>query len=108
MSRTLRLLAAGIAVLLLALPFLVSAAPFGGRASIVKYCYNQTIYALLGAPRGGPFVWYPATKTYQFGPPSHAGQWILGLSSGAYYCLWSVQPQDFRPATAIMMMGSSR
>lgn len=90
------------------LPFISYAAdPFGGRASFVKACYNETIYALLGPPRGGPFVWYPATKTYQFGPPRAAGQWLLGLAGPPYYCLAYVSPVTTWPARAILMMGSS-
>lgn len=95
-------------IAVLVTPFMSFAAdPFGGRASTVRNCYNETIYALLGGPRGGPFVWYPATKTYQFGPPRYAGQWLLGLSGPPYYCLVSVLPVATLPAKAIIMMGSS-
>lgn len=95
-------------LVLLMVPFFAFAAPFGGRASIVHFCYNKTIFTLLGPPRGGQFIWHPGTKTYQFGPPSHAGQWMLGLSGGPYYCLWSVQPIRTVPGLSIIMMGSSR
>jgi hypothetical protein len=95
------------ATLLLA-PNLVFAFPFGGQAGIVTPCYNQAIYANLGGPRGGPFVWTSSTKTYRFGPPARAGQWLLGLAGAPYYCLVSIQPVIVWPATYITMMGSSR
>lgn len=105
--KTVRVLAAAAATLLLFPVFSYAADPFGGRATIVKACYNETIYALLSPPRGGPFVWTTATKTYQFGPPRAVGQWLLGLSGPPYYCLWSVAPITPIPAKTIIMMGSS-
>lgn len=93
------------ASLLAPLPAL--AFPFGGQASQVINCYNQAIYASLGAPIGGPYIWTPGTKTYQFGPPSRAGQWILGLASAPYYCIVSIIPLTIYSGTAISMMGSS-
>lgn len=82
--------------------------PFGGQASEVHNCYNQTIYVILGPPRGGIFVWTSATHSYQFGPPSHAGQWLLGLAGAPYICLYSIEPIDVRPADTIIMHGSSQ
>jgi len=95
-------------VLVLLYPAFAFAFPFGGQASIVIPCYNQAIYAKLGPPRGGPYVWTPSTKTYQFGAPTHAGQWLLGLASAPYYCIVSVQPVIVWPGTYITMMGSSQ
>lgn len=92
----------------LAAPLVASAFPFGGQASTVVPCYNQAIYAGLGPPRGGPFVWTPSTKTYQFGPPTHAGQWLLGLAGAPYFCVVSIQPVIVWPGTYITMMGSSQ
>ncbi len=101
-----------IASLLVALLFLTPsvshAFPFGGQASLVHFCFNQAIYAVLGPPIGGPYIWTLATKTYQFGPPVHSGQWLLGLSGVPYYCLYSVAPLLVAPGISIMMMGSSR
>ena len=88
-------------------PFIAFAFPFGGQASTVIPCYNQAIYAYLGPPRGGAFVWTTGTKTYSFGPPAFAGQWLLGLASAPYECLVSVEPIQVLAATAISMMGSS-
>ena len=105
MSRTLGALAVAV---MLAAPNAVFAFPFGGRASVVLQCpYNSTIYANLGPPRGGEFIWTTATKTYQFGPPSYAGQWLLGLAGAPYYCIYSLSPLIIYTGIAITMMGSS-
>jgi hypothetical protein len=90
------------------MPASVFAFPFGGQASVVIPCYNNAIYANLGPPRGGPFVWTLSTKTYSFGPPSHAGQWLLGNAGPLYLCLVTIDPIFTLPATAILMMGSSQ
>ena len=99
-------LLAGVLVLLS--PTLAFAFPFGGQAGMVIPCYNQAIYASLGPPRGGPYVWTPSTKTYQFGAPTHAGQWLLGLAGAPYYCIVSIQPVIVWPGTYITMLGTSR
>ena len=88
-------------------PAFVFAFPFGGQAGMVLPCYNQAIYASLGPPRGGPYVWTPSTKTYAFSAPTHAGQWLLGLAGAPYYCIVSIQPVIVWPGTYITMMGSS-
>lgn len=100
--------ALALAVLLLLAPLTVSAAPFGGKISLVRPCYNKAIYARVGAPRGGPHIWTPKTKTYQFGPPKKAGQWILGLNGANYYCIVKLIPLTVWPGKAIVMMGSSK
>ncbi|HEV3245272.1 MAG TPA: hypothetical protein VG102_02865 [Candidatus Paceibacterota bacterium] len=98
---------AAIIALLLA-PFTALAFPFGGQISQVIFCYNDAIWANVGPPRGGQYVWTPATRTYEFGPPSHAGQWLLGLASPPYYCLVSIVPIIVYTGIAITMMGSSQ
>ena len=97
-----------LGVLLLTLPAYAAAFPFGGQAGQVIPCYNNAIYANLGPPIGGPYVWTPSTQTYQFGPPTHAGQWLLGLASVPYYCIVSILPVIVFPGTAISMLGTSR
>ena len=92
----------------LVLPLIASAAPFGGMATQVKQCYNDAIIAYLSGPRGGVFVWTGSTETYRFGQPSHAGQWLLGLSGVPYLCVYSIVPLDTRAALSITMMGSSQ
>ncbi len=94
--------------LVLSLPLSANAFPFGGQIGTIRPCYNNAIYASLGPPKGGPFIWTPATKTYQFGPPRRAGQWLLGLASAPYYCVVSISPLIVWPGTNIDMMGSSQ
>ncbi len=89
------------------MPVVASAFPFGGQITIYHVCYNETIFARLSPPVPGDYVWTRSTKTYQFGPPRNVGQWLLGLTSIPYDCLWSVNPIYVQPAIAIMMMGSS-
>lgn len=89
-------------------PLVTEAFPFGGQASIVRPCYNQVIYAALGPPRGGPYIWSASTRTYLFGPPRHAGQWLLGLASAPYFCIVVLRPLTVWPGSHIIMMGSSQ
>lgn len=102
-----RIAGISIALALLA-PLSVSAAPFGGQASVVLPCpFNVSILAFVGPPRGGSFIWTPATVTYRFGPPTQ-GAYVLGLSGIPYFCIVSVLPLIVVPGISIMMMGSSR
>jgi len=39
----------------------------------IVFCYNNAIYAQVGPPNGGPYIWIPSTRTYQYGPPMHSG-----------------------------------
>ena len=96
------------ALLCMIAPSVATAFPFGGQASIVLPCiYNSTIYVNLGPPRGGEFVWTTATRTYQFGPPRYAGQWLLGLAGAPYFCIYQKEPLTVYTAISISMMGSS-
>ena len=90
------------------MPTVAMAFPFGGQASIVRPCFNEVIYVSLGPPRGGPYIWSQNTKTYLYGPPRHAGQWLLGLASITHYCLVSRRPVISWPGSLITMMGSSQ
>src|SRR3989338_11007798 len=93
---------------IIATPLAAHAFPFGGRASIVLQCvYNSTIYANLGPPRGGEYIWTTATRTYQFGPPAYAGQWLLGLAGAPYYCIYRISPLIIYTGIAMTMLGSS-
>lgn len=89
-------------------PSIAFAFPFGGMAAQVINCYNQAIYANLSGPIGGAYIWTPYTTTYQFGPPSHSGQWVLGLAGAPYYCLVSPSPIIVFEGITIFMMGSSQ
>jgi|SRR5665213_24061 len=97
-----------LVAVILTFPFAALAFPFGGQTNQIIFCFNDAIWVNLGPPRGGQFIWTPSTVTYEFGPPSHAGQWILGLAGPPYECLVSVVPENVITGIAIMMMGSSQ
>lgn len=108
MSYTSRMRTFGTLVILLLFPLSAFAYPFGGRASLVIPCYNNAIYAYIGPPNAGPYIWRPDTQTYKNGPPTHAGQWLLGLAGIPYFCLVSIHPQNTFPGTLIIMLGTSQ
>ncbi|MFZ2886976.1 MAG: lamin tail domain-containing protein [Minisyncoccia bacterium] len=89
------------------LPLFTYAVPFGGSIGVLLQCYNTAIFTALGPPKGGQFIWSPATRTYQFGAPRAVGQWLLGLASAPYYCVYSILPVLVAPGIHIDMMGSS-
>ena len=92
----------------LVMPSSPNAKVFGGQASFVKQCSNKTIYAILGPPRGGAYIWTPTTRTYKFGKPAKAGQWLLGLKSIPFLCLYSSSPIITLPGIGILMLGTSQ
>ena len=96
-------LLAGVALL----PATVLAFPFGGQINQIIFCYNNAIYANVGPPRGGPFIWTPSTRTYQFGPPTRSGQYLLGLAAPPYYCVVSKSPVIVWSGILMTMEGSS-
>jgi len=82
---------------------------FGGQITKIIPCVNNVIYARLGPPRDGPYLWSPTvTKTYQFGPPKRTGQWLLGNAGPSYFCLVKVLPVVTYPGLIMIMMGSSK
>jgi hypothetical protein len=77
-----------------------------GRALV--NCYNQVIWAGIGPPRSGNYIWAPGvTRTYEFGPPSHVGQWLLGLYAPPYFCVARLLPLIVCPGKIMTMEGSS-
>lgn len=96
-----------LAAIVVSIPHFAFAYPFGGMIGQIIFCYNNAIYAAVGPPRGGPFIWTPSTRTYQFGPPARTGQWLLGLAAPPYYCLVSVQPVIVWSGVLMTMQGSS-
>lgn len=108
MARVVFAVSALITAILLLIPFAAHAFPFGGPIGTIRPCYNNAIYAAVGPPRGGPYIWTPATRTYQFGPPRRTGQYLLGLASAPYYCVVSIFPVIVWPGIHIDMMGSSQ
>jgi Lamin Tail Domain len=79
----------------------------GGSIGTIIFCHNGAIFAAVGPPRAGPFIWTPATRTYQYGPPTHMGQWLLGLAAPPYYCLVSSDPIIVWAGILMTMEGSS-
>lgn len=102
-----RSVAAAGAIVALLFPVLAYAIPFGGSINVYLQCYNAAIFSSVGPPRGGQYIWSPATRTYRFGPPRGVGQWLLGLASAPYYCVYSIFPLLVAPGLHIDMMGSS-
>ena len=108
MTMRFSILAIVVGLLSALFPLVTYAFPFGGQARVVLPCYyNSTIYSSLGPPRGGEYIWTRATKTYSFGPPRKAGQWLLGLAGAPYYCIYKLQPLTIYTGIAITMHGSS-
>ncbi len=103
---TVRPLVIGV-LIAFAIPSSAFAIPFGGAIGVYLQCYNTAIFTALGPPRGGQYIWSPATRTYQFGAPRGVGQWLLGLASAPYYCVYSIFPVLVAPGLHMDMMGSS-
>jgi hypothetical protein len=82
---------------------------YGGPIGVIHGCFNTVIYTVLGAPRGGPFIWSPTvTRTYAFGPPSHSGQYLLGNAGPSYFCVQSILPIIVQAGLLELMNGSSQ
>lgn len=112
--------AGGVAALVAALLFASSATflvtaqrahafPWGGQFQQVIPCFNAVIWTLTGPPRGGKYIWVPgATRTYDYGPPSHAGQYGIGLAAPPYFCIVSPLPLIVFPGIIMTMLGTSQ
>ncbi len=82
---------------------------FGGAAGSVIPCFNAVIWTSVSAPRGGQYIWAPGvTRTYEYGPPAHSGQWLLGLYGAPYFCIVSPLPLIIFPGLLMTMLGSSQ
>lgn len=100
------------ATFLFSAPGVALAYPFGGKTSLVWPCFVFGVVpygniSMLGAPNPGLYIWTPATKTYQNGPPSRSGQWLLGLTGIPYICVVFPVGPIVVPGITISMMGSS-
>lgn len=79
--------------------------PFGGPITTIRFCKNGKIWVMLGAPTPGPFIWSPGTVSYQYGPPSFVGQYLLGMASGPDVCV--ISSTVSLPGLGISFHGSS-
>ncbi|HEY4487639.1 MAG TPA: hypothetical protein VI483_02635 [Candidatus Paceibacterota bacterium] len=80
---------------------------FGGRVGASFPCFNAAIWASVGAPRNGWYIWTPATKTYPYGAP-RSGKYVLGLYGIPYFCIVWIAPLYVLPGMSMTMVGSSR
>ena len=91
----------------LSMPLSASAANvFGGKVGVAFPCFNIAIWTTVGGPRGGLYIWTPATKTYPNGHPA-PGKYVLGLYGIPYFCITLIAPLYVLPGISITMMGSS-
>lgn len=98
-----------ISALLMPSAFASAGYEFGGKTSIVINCANAVTWARIGAPRGGDYIWAPGiTRTYQYGKPSHVGQWLLGTKAPPYFCIVTIWPLVVFGGTLMAMLGSSQ
>jgi hypothetical protein len=59
---------------------------FGGMIVFMYYgCYEGN-WIILGTPTPGSYMYTYGTLSYENGPPSHIGQWLLGMSAGFLTC----------------------
>ena len=84
--------------------------PFGGSIQQIIFCEVEGIrWTAVGPPRPGWYLWTPGvTRTYPFGPPTHTGQWLLGLYAPKYFCVITIQPINMVEGIEMTMMGSSQ
>ena len=80
---------------------------FGGRVGASIPCFNVGIWTTVGAPRGGIYIWTPATRTYPYGAP-RSGKYVLGLYGIPYFCIIWIAPLFVLPGITMTMVGSSR
>lgn len=81
---------------------------WGGQFNTVIPCFNAVIWTNTSGPRGGNFIWTPSTRTYDYGPPSHSGQYGLGLAGPPYFCIVFPFPLVVFPGVIMTMVGTSQ
>ncbi len=82
---------------------------WGGQFQTVIPCFNGVVWARTGPPLGGDFIWTPGvTRTFDYGPPAHAGQYGLGLAAPPYFCIVSPFPVIVLPGIIMTMLGTSK
>ena len=84
--------------------------PMGGPVTdILRNCFDGVTWVAVGAPRPGWYIHMQGvTRTYTFGPPTHIGQFLLGLYAPKKFCAKNVGMGLITlPGLLITMMGSS-
>ena len=84
--------------------------PMGGPITdILRGCFDGVTWVVVGAPRPGWYIHMQGvTRTYTFGPPTHLGQFLLGLYAPKKFCAKNVGMGLITlPGLLITMMGSS-
>ncbi len=113
--RAYRLLASGLLLASLTLPFsayaLPVSVPVGGKILGEIPCLNGGFLLTVGGLAGigsGLFVWSvpPITLTYLYGPP-RIGTWVLGEATVPYPCVLPVFPPVTVFGLHILQFGSS-
>lgn len=112
-------LLSAFALVFLFTPALTSAqtgalSPFGGQILAMKPCLNfatGSFHITLGPPKGGSFIYQVGISlSYLNGPPTHPGQWLLGMSAPGPRCATDIDDGDFtgwRTGGLIIFHGSS-
>ncbi len=79
--------------------------PFGGPIIMMLPCLNAATYILLGPPSPGPYVYQVGlSRSYLSGPPSHPGQFLLGMAAPGGVC---TQGFNVLYGSVIIYLGSS-
>lgn len=108
MNSLYRGIASTLLFIAISLPLSAEAANvFGGRVGASFPCFNIAIWTTVGAPRGGLYIWTPATKTYPYGRPA-SGKYVLGLYGIPYFCIVLIAPLYVLPGVSMTMVGTSR
>lgn len=82
--------------------------PFGGMIQFIISCdHGRSRWIILGPPNGGRFIYkFGQSKSYEYGPPSHPGQWLLGMAGSRTKC--RLGPNTDLYGRFIQFHGSSR
>ena len=79
--------------------------PFGGSIISILPCINGAMYLVLGPPSPGPYIYQAGvSRSYRNGPPTHPGQWLLGMAAPGGVCTHGV---DLLYGSIIIFHGSS-
>jgi hypothetical protein len=59
--------------------------PFGGPITSIIPC-DEGLELYLGPPTPGSFMYSGGSVSFAYGPPTHVGQFLLGVASGFLLC----------------------